>query len=391
MKNNLFFHFFTLTLFKEKRRYIAIVAISALLIFLLSSVLFISSSIKESLRVQLDAQPDFIVQNMLGAKAVPIKKSYADKIVNIFGVEQVTKRVYGRYFFDDRHSALIIGIDFFDEQSNKALAKILNKSDIKSFLAKDNMLVGQGVYNYLKSHYYPKEYNFFTPSGALKRVNIFDVLPPKSSIASSDLIIMPQPLAKEILGIKKSYCSDIAFNVPNGDEWSNIKYKLKELSYTIDVVSKKDMQEAYENLFNYKGGLFLVLYLIVFVTFALILYQRYSLANSVEKREIAILRALGWSIKDVLLLKVFENFAIVLFSFILGVSAGYLFVFVLHAPLLDAIFLGGSNLDASVDFIPVIDFRVLATIFILFATAFLGSILIPVWKIAVTEPKEALN
>lgn len=391
MLSNLFFYFFTLTLFKEKRRYISIVFISTLLIFLLSSVLFISSSIKESLRIQLDVQPDFIVQNMLGSKAVPIKNSYADKIVDMFGVEQVTKRVYGRYFFDQRHSALIIGVDFLDEQSNKALAKIINKNDIKSFLSKENMLVGQGVYNYLKSHYYPKEYNFFTPSGALKRVNIFTTLSPKSSIASNDLIIMPQRLAKEILGIKKSYSSDIALNVPNDDEWGNVKSKLKELSYSIDVMSKKDMRKAYENLFNYKGGLFLVLYLIVFVTFALILYQRYSLATSVEKREIAILRALGWSIKDVLLLKVFENLAIVLFAFILGVTAGYLFVFVLHAPLLSAIFLGGSNLHANIDFIPVIDFRVLATIFILFTTAFLGSILIPVWKIAVTEPKEALS
>ena len=390
MQNSSFFYFLTLNLLKEKRRFVGIVLISTLLIFLLSSVLFISSSIKTTLNSSLKAQPDFVVQNIKGGKVSSIKDEQIDKIVDIYGVKQVTKRVYGRYFFDEKYSALIVGVDFLDEQSSKKLAKIMNSVDLKSFLSKDNMLLGQGVLGYLKSHYYASEYNFLTPSGQMQKINLFKALNSKSSLVGNDMIIMPLELAQKVLGLKENELTDIALNVPNDSEWDNIKAKLQSLNFSTRVVSKKDMQKAYENLFNYKGGLFLVLYLIVIATFSLLLYLRYSLASSLERKEIAILRAVGWSIKDILKLKFLENIFLVIFAFVLGSSLAYIFVFILGAPLLKNIFLGGANLEQFTTFAPVVDFSVLSTIFIVFAVAFLGSVLIPVWKIAVTEPKEAL-
>ncbi len=390
MRNSSFFYFLTLNLLKEKRRFIGIVLISTLLIFLLSSVLFISSSIKTTLQSSLKAQPDFVVQNIIAGKVAPIKDEQVDKIVDIYGVKEVTKRVYGRYFFDEKYSALIIGVDFLDEQGSKMLAKIMDSVDLKSFLSKDNMLVGQGVLDYLKSHYYASGYNFLTPSGQMQKISIFKDLNSKSSLISNDMIIMPIELAQKVLGLQESEITDIALNVPNDSEWDNIKAKLQSLSFSTRVVSKKDMQKAFENLFNYKGGLFLVLYLIVIATFSLLLYLRYSLASSLERKEIAILRAVGWSIKDVLKLKFLENIFLVIFAFILGSSLAYIYVFILGAPILKDIFLGGANLKQFATFTPVVDYSVLSTIFIVFAVAFLGSVLIPVWKIAVTEPKEAL-
>ncbi len=390
MKNNSFFYFLTLNLLKEKRRYAGIVIISSLLIFLLSSVLFISSSIKQTLNYTLKAQPDFIVQNIKGGKVAPINSNMVDKILNIYGVEKVTKRVYGRYFFDDKYSTLIVGIDFLDEQSNKNLETLINSTDLKQFLSKEQMIIGQGVKNYLKTHYYNLGYNFLTPDGEMKNIKIFKTLSSKSAIISNDETIMPLKSAQKVLGLKENEITDIALNVPNDSEWQTVKAKLQSLNFNIRVISKKDMQKAYESLFNYKGGLFLVLFLIVIATFSLLLYLRYTLAASLERKEIAILRAVGWSIKDVLKLKFLENIFLVIFAFILGSSLAYIFVFILNAPLLKNIFLGGSNLTNFAKFTPVVDYGVLSTIFIIFTVAFLSSVLIPVWKIAVTEPKEAL-
>ena len=390
MLNNSFFYFFTLSLFKNRKRYFAIVAISTLVIFLLSSVLFLSDSIKYSIDSQLELEPDLIVQKRLGGRVVPLDESIVDKIAEIYGVSQVTKRVYGRYYFDKEYSALIFGVDFLDEQSSKALAKLLNREDLKRFLSSESMLVGEGVFNYLKSHFYPKAYNFLTPSGKIKSVKILKVLDRRSNLFSNNLIILPQELAKEILGLKADEISDIALNVPNPDEEANIQTKLEGLFLNAFISGKKEMQKEYENLFNYKGGLFLALYLIVIMTLSLILYQRYSLANSLEKREVAILRSLGWSIKDVLGLKALENIMLVLFSFIVGLFLGYLYVFILKAPLLSELFLG-KNLQTQIEFLPHINYLSLATIFILYATTFLSAVLIPVWRVATTEPKEALS
>ncbi len=390
MLDNSFFYFFTLSLFKNRKRYTAILFIATVVLFLLSSVLFISSSIKTSLNTQLKMEPDFVLQNRVGSRVVPMDENVVEKVLDIYGVDKVTKRVYGRYFFDKEHSVLIFGVDFLDEQSNKALENLLSKEDLKRFLSSDTMLVGEGVFRYLNSHFYPKAYNFLTPQGKLKRVEILKRLSKSSTLYSSNIAIMPQSLAKEILGLKENQINDIALNVPNESEQNTVKSKLEGLFFTATLFTKKELQEAYENLYNYKGGLFLSLYLIVIVTLALILYLRYSLASSVEKREVAILRSLGWSIRDVIKLKFFENISIVFISFTLGTVAGYIYVFMLKAPLLEEIFLG-RGLNVRVELLPQVDYLSLFTILILYATTFLSSVLIPVWRVAVTEPKEALN
>ncbi len=390
MRDNSFFYFLTLSLLKEKRRYLAIFIISTILIFLLSSVLFISSSIKTTLNKQLSAQPDLVLQSIKGGVVYPINEDIINRVLNIYGVDKVTKRVYGRYFFDEKRSALIIGVDFLDEQSNKNLAKIIDSTNLKEFLKTNNMLVGAGVYDYLKKHFYKSSYNFLTPQGKIVKVNIFKILDKKEALFNNDFIIVPLNLAKEILGLKSNEITDIALNVPNESELDTIKAKLQELLYSSRVISKSDVKKVYEKLFDYKSGLFLTLYLITITTFALILYLRYTLAVSVEKKEIAILRALGWSINRVLKLKFFENLSIIIFALLLGTSLAYIYVFMLNSPILKDIFLGSNNLKNFSEFIPVIDFRVLATIYILFTVLFLGAILIPIWKIATSEPKEIL-
>jgi ABC-type lipoprotein release transport system permease subunit len=148
------------------------------------------------------------------------------------------------------------------------------------------------------------------------------------------MMVMPQELAKEILGMGEEEVTDLALNVPNEDEWDNVADKIAAFYYDLRVITKEDIRKSYENLYNYKGGLFLILFLIALTTFVLILYQRFSMVYSSERRQIGLLRALGWSISDVLKLKFYETVIVIVISFVLGVVAAYGFVFILGAPLL---------------------------------------------------------
>jgi ABC-type lipoprotein release transport system permease subunit len=252
------------------------------------------------------------------------------------------------------------------------------------------MLVGEGVKVFLSEHYYKEYFSFKTPEGNFKKVKIDQTLPSQTNLIANDMIIMPIDLAREIFGLGEDEVTDITFNVPNDAEWDNIISKLHLLFYDVRVVEKREIKKAYENLYNYKGGLFLILYLVTMATFMLILYQRYSMVYSTERKEIGILRAVGWSIKDILKLKFYETAVVVLVSFIVGVVLAYWYVFVLHAPLLSQIFLGGANLPNHIEFVPVLEFGLLGSIFLFYAIPFLAAALIPAWKIAVTPPKEAM-
>jgi len=391
MKNSAFLYFLTLLLFKQRGKHIGAVLISVIIIFLLSSVLFISSSLQYTLLGTLAKQPDFTVSRVEAGRAVDTPSSWMEEIMEIDGVTQVSGRVYGRYYFAPREkSFLIVGIDFFDEQNSRSLQQLVEGIDLKAFLSTPNMLVGEGVKKYLEAHYYKKAFSFKTPKGTFRKVALYHTLPSQAKLIDNDMVIMPIELAREIFGIPGDTVTDITFNVPNDAEWDNIVAKLHLLFYDVRVVEKREVRKAYENLYNYKGGLFLILYLVTIVTFMLILYQRYSMVYSTERKEIGILRAVGWSIKDVLKLKFFEAASVVLTSFTVGVLLAYLYVFLANAPLLSQIFLGGSNLPNEVVFVPVVRFGILGSIFLFYAVPFLAAVLIPAWKIAVTPPKEAM-
>jgi ABC-type lipoprotein release transport system permease subunit len=252
------------------------------------------------------------------------------------------------------------------------------------------MLVCEGVKEFLNRHYYKEYFSFKTPKGEFKKVQITNKLPSQTNLIANDMIIMPIDLAREIFGLKIDEVTDITFNVPNDAEWDNVIAKLHLLFYNVRVVEKREVKKAYENLYNYKGGLFLILYLVSIVTFMLILYQRYSMVYSTEKKEIGILRAVGWSIKDILKLKFYETVIVVVISFILGVVLAYIYVFMLNAPILSQIFLGGANLSNLVEFTPFVEFGLLGSIFLFYAIPFLAAVLIPAWRVAVTSPKEAM-
>jgi ABC-type lipoprotein release transport system permease subunit len=377
-------------LFKQKSKHIGSIVISIVLISLISSLFFLSSSIKSSLKDTIKEQPDFVVSKSTIDKVMD--SEYIDKIASIRGVESINARVYGRYYFNNKgKSALIVGIDPFEESNAKYLRVLFNDIDIEKFLSKDYMIVSSSVDNYLKSHFFKDSYTFKLPSGDFKRVGIYRVLPTKTNLIANDMIILPIDIAREILGIDDDGVTSISFDVANDAEWSNVKSLLYGSFIDINVVDKKEIISYYDEMFAYKQGLFLLLYIISLVTFMMILYQRYSSVYSVEKRDIGILRALGWSIKDILRLKLSESFIVAMSSFIIGVVIAYIYVFIFDAPLLKYIFFGMDNLSVEIELKPYIDIGMLVSLWLIYTIPFISAIIIPSWRVATTSAKEAMK
>ncbi len=391
MTNSVFFDFLSIVLYRERGRHYAVVVLSILIVFILSSAFFVSSSIRHALNSALEAEADFTVQRIRGGRAVEIPMEWVDEIADIHGIEKVSPRVHGRYFVKPKgKSFLVVGVDFLDEQSQRSLSKLLGGLDMKSFFKDGNMIVGSKVAKWMKKNYYDSSYRFLTPAGDFIELKVFKVLERKSDLVSADMIVVPIETARKILGTGEDFASDILFNVPNDDEWDNISDKVSALHYDIRVVSKKEMKKAYRELFSHRSGFFMLLFMLTLMAFVLLVYQRYNQVYSMEKRYIGILRALGWSIADVLKLKFSETLFIVIFSYLTGTALAYLYVFVAGAPVMRQIFFGEGNMNTAYELAPYLDFSVLVSIFLLYALPFIASVLIPVWRIAVTDPREAM-
>jgi ABC-type lipoprotein release transport system permease subunit len=392
MKNSVFFNFLFLLLSKHKSKHIAIFIISILIVFLISSVLFISNSLKKEVFSTLDNQSDFIIQKTNNGKIFDTPISWVEDFSSINGVKNVQQRVYGLYYFMPENVYFtIVGVDLFEENTNKNIKELLSVLNISNFLQNDSMIIGNGIKKIFDKYHYFDSYDFkLLPKQSLN-VKIFKDLPKEANLVANDLIIMDINLAKKILNINEENSTDIVLNVPNDLEKQNIKEQLILKHSNIRILQKESLKKEYENMFNYKGGIFLVLFIVVIFTFILILYQRYSMISSSDKKEIGILKAVGWSIKDIIKLKIIENFIVGFMSFIIGVIIAYIFVFILNAPILKNIFIGFSNVQNDFILNASIEFTTLITLFLFFIIPFLSAVLIPVWKIAVIDANESMK
>jgi putative ABC transport system permease protein len=392
MKNSVFFNFLFLLLVKHKTKHIAIFFISILIVFLISSILFISTTLKKEIFSTLDNQSDFVIQKINSGKTLYAPVSWINDFQTINGVEKVQQRVYGQYYFMPENVYFtIVGVDLFEETVNKNIKDLLSILDVSTFLEKDSMIIGNGVKKIFDKYHYFDTYDFKLFNNDLKEIKIFKDLPKEANIVANDLIIMDINLAKEILNIKEEETTDIVLNVPNDLERQNVKNKLILKHSNIRILQKDDLKKEYENMFNYKGGLFLILFIVVIVTFILILYQRYSMISLGDKKEIGILKAVGWSIKDIIKLKIMENFIVAFIAFLIGIIFSYIYVFIFNAPLLKNIFIGSSNIQNEFIFNPNVQVDTLITLFLFFIIPFLSAILIPVWKIAIIDSTESMK
>ncbi|GEM_PF-6793748 len=377
----------------HSRRYLGIIVLSVVLVFFTGSVLFTAASLQSTLEKLLDAEPDFVVQKVVGDRPVPLPEFVGEALIEIPGIVKVTPRVYGRYFIERlQRSVLVLGIDFLDEQSHAALERIVERTDLNRFYADKNaMIVGRGVYEWMRRHETPDTLDFVSPDGKSVRLKRYATLPAASDLLSGDTVLTTIGNARRIFGLKRREAVDYAFNVPNTLEWETVAVKVASIDYGLRIIDKKESRKMYGELYDFKGGFFLLMLMGVLLAFMMVLYQRYAMIHASEHRHIGILRATGWSINDVLLLKFIETMLIVFISFGIGISLAYFYVFTTHSPLTLAVFLGSWNLHTHPVLPATVDPFTLVSLFLLFAVPFLAAVLLPVWRIAIANPVEAIR
>ena len=385
-------HFALLLLLRYKKKHISIFSLLTLLIALITSVIFVSSSLQHDIYQTLDAQADITLQKYRAGRVEDAPASWVDEALEIDGVANAQGRIYGMHFYEPlEEHFMVVGVDFYDEQIEKSLQKVVENLDVEKFLERKNMLIGSDVKRFFDEYEYKEYYIFRPPDRSREKLYIYGELDEKSSVVSGNLILMSQENARTILGVQEGYVSDVVLKVPNKDELETIVNKLKIAHFDMRIITKEQIENYYKDLFNYKGGLFLSLYIIVILSFMLILYQRYSLTKSVELKEVALLRLSGWKVDEVIWLKLFENFVVIVSAFMSGVIFAFVYVYYIGGGFLKSIFLGSENLLSNATLSPVIDTQTLFGIFLFFTLPYLATIVIPLWRESVRDSMEILR
>ena len=253
------------------------------------------------------------------------------------------------------------------------------------------MVVSPQVKQLLKKYYYTKYFDFIKSDGSLQRVTMGATLSKDLNLEASDVIIMNKDILRKIFDYKENEASDIIIHVYNPKEIATVAFKIQQKYPNFQVKTMQDIKNGYEHIFNYKGGFFLVLFIVSLLSFIIIVYDKLSGISSEEKKEIGVLKALGWRVEDVLYAKFYEGMIISLSAYLLGVFISLFFVYILQAPLLKNIFITNSALAPALHLPFVLDFETLFLLFLLSVPIYIAATIIPSWKIATLDADEVIR
>ncbi|MBF0317091.1 MAG: FtsX-like permease family protein [Nitrospirae bacterium] len=364
------------SLLRRKYKNLALWFIYTLLVCVLSSVMFLTHSLKtEALNVFTDA-PELIVQRLSGGRHDLIPLQYAALIESIPGVASVQPRYWG-YYYDPLTEG---NYTIMTKTTNAELNLLTGTMPQEGQCA-----VGKGVA--LARQLDIDDTMFFTLGSEqklmLKVVGIFTV---NSSVLTNDLVVLNKNDLTRFFTMDKAKATDFIVRVGNELEINTVANKIRRMLPDTRPIARSEILRTYENVFNWRGGMALVMFCGTLLAFFIFAWDKATGLSAEERQEIGILKAIGWETSDVLTLKFWEAMVVSFTSFIGGLILGYVHVFYLGGSIFEPFLKGWSVLLPPFDLIPYIDIYQVIVIFFLTVVPYLASTIIPAWKAAIADP-----
>lgn len=364
---------FTLaSLLRRKGKNLSLLAMYLLVIFMLASLQFFVTALKREAAIILSDAPDIVVQRLTAGRQDLVPAGYAAEIEKIRGVNEVKPRLWG-YYYD-----ALQGANYTIMAGDSAVAGS-ELAAIGAAIAKNrNLAVGDllPLISYDKSPL---------------MLEIGSVFSSNSDLIAADMIIVSPDEFRQLFNFPRDQVTDLAVTVHNKKELPTVAAKIAAQFPGSRPILKSEIQRTYQSLFGWRGGMTLILMASALLSFIIFAWDKATGLSAEERKEIGILKSIGWETADVLLLKFWEGIVISLTAFLLGVVFAYGHVFFLSAPLFAQALKGWSVLYPKFQLIPAVDLYQLIVLFFLTVVPYTVATIIPCWRAATIDPDAAMR
>ena len=383
---------FSLTsLWRRKLKNLGIMLVFALVIFLLGSFQMLTGALTNSAHAVLENTPEITIQKMSAGRQEAIPLSYTEKLKSIYGIRTVIPRVWG-YYFDESNLAnftvLALKYDSMPYATNLNLT--LAQGHFPKKTEPGTAVIGRSVHNILGLDN-RRTFSLFRPDLSLKAFKVTGVFSQQTDILSNDLIFMGLDDARDLFNIPATMASDLCVYVANPTEIETIAKKIARLLPDTRVLTKLQIQKTYQVVFSWRSGLASICLLTALAAFAILAWDKASGLSPEEKREIGILKILGWETGDILAVRFWESTLVSALAFIIGCTAAYIHVAFFDATLLKKVMIGWSVIHPTFRLLPSVTLADLLLIFTFSVLPYLGATVIPAWRCATVPPDSVIR
>ncbi|MGF1532138.1 MAG: ABC transporter permease [Bernardetiaceae bacterium] len=372
---------------RHKWKHLFLGGIYTLVVAFYASVVFFTGALQHQTQDLLRDMPELWVQRLLGGRLVPISEDVQEEVSRIRGVKQSYARHWG-YYYDDATGAVctvwgtdtsLLGLDHL--QLEAGIAGQLNDSSVvlgTGLLELRGLMVGDFI-------------TLPDSAGEGLSLRIVGAFSSASDLLTKDLLLVSTTTARRVLGLPAGHSTDLALEIHNPREVAKVGQKIAERYPMLRVVSLAQLRATYAALFGWRGGIFIFGAMISVLAFLLLVWERATGLSGQEKKELGILKGIGWQVQDVLAAKLIEGTLLALTATLSGMLLAYWHVFGMGAPLLRPFLVGWSVLYPHYDLPPHLGLGDLLTILFLSLIPYLTATIFPAWRGAITDPADAMR
>jgi ABC-type lipoprotein release transport system permease subunit len=364
---------FTLaSLARRKARNLGLLGVYTVLVFVLASVALYTHALRQEAAKVLAASPEVILQRLVAGRHDLIPPGYIEKVGRIRGVQRKEGRLWG-YYYDavvKANYTFMVPNDGSVPRGEIIVGPALERSR--------GLAAGNGI-------------SFRSYSGKLHTFIVASVLPQASEIASADLVLLHEDDFRAFFDYPAGYYTDIALTVANPQEVRNVALKLAAALPDSRPILRDEVLRTYASIFDWREGIVLALLSAAILAFGILAWEKASGLSADEKREIGILKAIGWETGDIIKMKFWEGLLISLTAFLAGFVAAYVHVFYSGAALFEPVLKGWAVLYPEFRLTPHVDGLQLATLFFFTVFPYAAAVLVPIWKAAITDPDAVMR
>jgi ABC-type lipoprotein release transport system permease subunit len=220
---------------------------------------------------------------------------------------------------------------------------------------------------------------------------IREFVPSASELVSADLVLVGEEDFRDLFGLPAGQYTDLAVTVRNATEVPTVAGKVTRLLPDARPITRAEITRTYDSIFDWRSGLVVMVLTGAVLAFVIVAWDKASGLSAEERREIGILKAIGWETSDVLLLKAWEGAVVSLAAFALGVLLAYGHVFLGKLALFAPVLRGWSALYPDFRLVPVVDPYAIATLFFLTVVPYTVATLVPAWRAATIDPDAVMR
>lgn len=376
-------------LVRRKARSIALGGGLAFAVALVAAVLFMTEALRAEAERAHAAQPDIVVQKLVGGRPTTLSAADAAKLGDIPSVKSVTPRVWGYVFLPSlQGNVTIVGTAPNASPLTIANGVLATGRDITR--GQHEMIAGQELAHFL-GMIPGDELGLPTSNPDAHALKLVGTFRSTLDLFTADVVICDEDDARALLALPASDATDFAVMLSNSAEARVVARTIGERIPGARVIERDLLARVYHLSYGRRAGFVLGAAIPAILALLVLAWDRASGIGPDERKEIAVLKAVGWSTSDVLWAKLFESLLVGASATALGLLLGYAWVFWLDAPGLRPALVGWSVLYPRASLTPAVDVAQLLAITLSVLGPFALLSIVPAWRAASADPLETMR